>query len=114
MLYRFGAYTLDPQCYELRHLGLVCPLEPQVFALLHYLIAHRTRVVTRQELLDHIWAGRFVSNSTLDHRLMQARQAIGDSSQTQRSIQTLRSRGYRFIALSKNSSPPQPSLPPPL
>src|SRR5262249_32594523 len=90
-------YTLDTQLYELRHAGALCPLEPQVFAILCYLIAHRERVVTRQELLEHVWPERFISETTLDHRVMQARQAIGDSGQTQRCIHTLRGRGYRFV-----------------
>ena len=97
MLYRFEDYTLDTQCYELRHAGVPCHLEPQVFAILRYLLAHRERVVSRQELLEHIWPERYISEATLDHRVMQARQAIGDSGQTQRAIQTLRGRGYRFV-----------------
>jgi DNA-binding winged helix-turn-helix (wHTH) protein len=97
MLYLFDDYTLDTRLYEPRHAGILCPLEPQVFALLGYLIAHRDRVVTRQELLEHIWPERFISETTLDHRMMQARQAIGDSGQRQRCIHTLRGRGYRFV-----------------
>ena len=53
MLYRFDAYTLDTQLYELRHAGIPCPLKPQVFVILHYLLAHRDRVVTPQELQVH-------------------------------------------------------------
>jgi DNA-binding winged helix-turn-helix (wHTH) protein len=58
MLYLFDDFTLDTQLYELRHAGALCPLEPQVFAILRYLIQHRDRVVTRQELLEHIWPER--------------------------------------------------------
>ena len=58
MLYLFDDFTLDTQLYELRHAGIPCPLEPQVFAILRYLIQHRDRVVTRQELLEHIWPRR--------------------------------------------------------
>ncbi len=54
MLYLFDDFTFDTQLYELRHAGSPCPLEPQVFAILRYLIQHRDRVVTRQELLAHI------------------------------------------------------------
>src|SRR5262249_4187397 len=56
-------------------------------------------VVSRQELLEHIWPERYISEATLDHRVMQARQALGDSGQTQRAIQTLRGRGYRFVGM---------------
>ena len=117
MLYRFEDYTLDTQCYELRYAGVPCHLEPQVFAILRYLLAHRERVVSRQELLEHIWPERYISETTLDHRVMQARQAIGDSGQTQRAIQTLRGRGYRFVGTVEEClaplSPAAVTAPPP-
>jgi len=86
MLYEFADYTLDTQRYELRHAGVLSGIEPQVFDILAYLLAHHDRVVTRQELLEHVWPARFISETTLDHRLMQARQVIGDSGQRQRFI----------------------------
>ena len=97
-MYLFDDYTLHTQLYELRYAGAPCPLEPQVLDMLLYLIQHRDRVVSRQELLDHIWPERFISETSLDHRLMQVRQAIGDSGQRQCRIKTLRGRGYRFVA----------------
>ena len=108
MLYRFEDYTLDTQRYELRHADVPCHLEPQVFAILRYLLAHRERVVSRQELLEHVWPARYISETTLDHRVMQARRAVGDSGQTQRAIQTLRGRGYRFVGTVEEclASPP--------
>ena len=51
MLYVFGDYALDTQLYELRHASRPCKLEPQVFNVLAYLIQHRDRVVTKDELL---------------------------------------------------------------
>ena len=98
MMYLFDDYTLDTQLYELRHAGVLCPLEPQVFDILLHLIQHRDRVVSREELLEHVWPERFISEATLDHRVMEARQAIGDSGQRQGRIKTLRGRGYRFVA----------------
>jgi DNA-binding winged helix-turn-helix (wHTH) protein len=98
MMYLFDDYTMDTQLYELRHAEVLCPLEPQVFDILLYLIQHRDRVVPREELLEHVWPERFISEATLDHRVMEARQAIGDSGQRQCRIKTLRGRGYRFVA----------------
>jgi DNA-binding winged helix-turn-helix (wHTH) protein len=69
-----------------------------VFNLLAYLIQHRDRVVTKQELLDTLWPGRFVSEAALTSRLMVARKAVGDDGRAQRLIQTVHGRGYRFIA----------------
>jgi DNA-binding winged helix-turn-helix (wHTH) protein/predicted ATPase len=91
-------YTLDPQRYELRYMGKLVKLEPQVFDVLAYLIQHRDRVVTKEELIEHVWGGRIVSEATLTSRLMAVRRALGDRGREQRLIQTLHGRGYRFIA----------------
>ena len=98
MIYRFRAYELDIDRHELRDAGVPSPIEPQVFEVLAYLIVQRHRVVTKQELLDHLWPTHFVSDNTLHQRLTAARRAIGDSSRTQSCIKTLRGLGYRFIA----------------
>src|SRR5215475_4584970 len=98
MRYVFGDYELDTQLYELHHAGQPCRLEPQVFNVLRYLIEHRERVVTKDELLEQLWPKQFISEVTLNHRVMAARKAIGDSGQAQRCIKTLHGRGYRFIA----------------
>jgi predicted ATPase/class 3 adenylate cyclase/DNA-binding winged helix-turn-helix (wHTH) protein len=109
MIYLFGDYELDTRLYELRQGGQPCPLEPQVFDLLVHLIQHRDRVVTRQELLDHLWPDQLVTDAALTHRLMTARKAVGDSTQTQRVIKTVRSRGYRFVAAVQEHPPDEPS-----
>jgi DNA-binding winged helix-turn-helix (wHTH) protein/predicted ATPase/type II secretory pathway predicted ATPase ExeA len=97
MIYRFGEVELDTERYELRHEGETRHLEPQVFDVLAYLIAHRDRVVTREELLAQVWGHSFVSEATLSSRLMAARKAIGDSGRAQELIRTARGRGYQFI-----------------
>ena len=98
MTYTFGDYELDTMLYELRYAGEPCKLEPRVFNVLAYLIAHRTQVVTRDELLDALWPGLFNSVSLLNTCIMEVRKAVGDSGQVQQVIKTFRSRGYRFIA----------------
>src|SRR5262245_66405527 len=98
MRYAFGDYSLNVQQYELRRAGSFIPLRPKVFHLLVYLLAHRDRVVPRQELCEHLWPKQFVSDATLDACLAQARQAVGDSGRTQRVIQTRHGYGYRFVA----------------
>ena len=54
MIYVFGDYALDTHLYELRHGGKPCPLGPQVFNVPAYLMAHRERVVTKEELIAHL------------------------------------------------------------
>ena len=98
MQYRFGGYAIDTERVEIRQGGELISVEPQVFDLLVFLIANRDRVVSRDEILDKIWEGRFVSPSALTTRINSARAAIGDSGKEQRLIKTLSRKGYRFVA----------------
>ena len=93
-----GGLLLDTALFELRHLGTPVPMEPQTFDVLTYLISHRERVVSKQELMDAVWGNRFVSDAAVTSRIKQARRALGDDGRDQRLIQTLHGRGYRFIA----------------
>lgn len=97
-IFDFDGFELDTALYELRRDGEPVALEPQVFTVLAYLVEHRDRVVTKNELIDHVWPERFISEAALTSRLMAARRAIGDSGQEQRYIRTLHGRGYRFVA----------------
>ncbi|MCZ6873163.1 MAG: AAA family ATPase [bacterium] len=105
MIYAFGEYELDTDRHELRHAGTPCPLEPQVFAVLLYLIEQRDRVVSKQDLLDEVWPGTFVSESTLYQRLRAVRHALGDSGRAQRVIKTVPKQGYRFSAVVEEREP---------
>ena len=98
MIYRFGDIELDRTLFELRRRGVPVPVEPQVFDVLTYLIVHRERVVTKEELLDNVWGDRFVSESALTTRIKTARRAVGDDGQTQHVVRTVHGRGYRFVA----------------
>jgi DNA-binding winged helix-turn-helix (wHTH) protein len=98
VLYAFDDYQLDTQRYELRHGGALCALERQGFNVLVYLVQHRDRVVTKDELMEQLWPNQSVSESTLTQRLRAARRALGDSGRDQRLIKTVHGRGYRFIA----------------
>ena len=97
MLYRFENYALDTDRRELRQGDDLVPLAPQVFDILAYLIRHRERVVSKDDLIAGIWRGRVVSESALTTRLNGARTAIGDSGEHQRLIRTLPRKGFRFV-----------------
>src|SRR5690348_12038327 len=58
---------------------------------------NRDRVVTKEELIDKIWHGRSVSESTLTSRINAARKAIGDSGANQALIRTIARKGFRFV-----------------
>src|SRR5262245_29380640 len=98
MLYRFADCTLDTQLYTLDRAGQSTRLAPKVFEVLCYLIEHRDRVVSKQELCDQVWEGYAISDATLESCLRAVRSTVGDSGQAQRIIQTQRGHGYRFVA----------------
>jgi DNA-binding winged helix-turn-helix (wHTH) protein/pimeloyl-ACP methyl ester carboxylesterase len=96
--YRFGDTVLDSTRYELLRDDELVHVEPQVFDVLTYLVQHRDRVVPKTELLDGIWGHQFVTESALTTRIKQLRHALGDNGRDQRIVQTVHSRGYRFVA----------------
>jgi pimeloyl-ACP methyl ester carboxylesterase len=107
---RFDGYTLDTDTLELRKGGAQIVVEPQVFEVLAYLVDHRDRVVTKDELLDEVWGNRFVSESALTTRIKQARHAVGDDGRRQAVIKTLHGKGYRFVARVQDSGSESPSI----
>src|SRR5258705_5949852 len=84
-------------------------MEPQVFDLLVYLVRQRDRVVTKDDLLEAIWGGRIVSESTLTSRINAARKAVGDSGAKQSLIRTVPRRGIRFVGAVTESAKPRPA-----
>jgi DNA-binding winged helix-turn-helix (wHTH) protein/class 3 adenylate cyclase/tetratricopeptide (TPR) repeat protein len=98
MRYVFGDYSLDTQGYELRRVGELIPLGPQVFNVLAYLVAHRDCVVSRDELFARLWPDQFVTEDALERCIRAARRALEDRPEAPRYITTTRGRGYRFIA----------------
>jgi predicted ATPase/DNA-binding winged helix-turn-helix (wHTH) protein len=112
MRYIFGDYTLDTNRYELRRAGTPVALGPKPLALLTYLLQHRDRVVSKQELLAHLWPQQFVSRSVLTSCMLVVRQALGDSGQAQQLIQTVRGHGYRFLLPVEEQAGPEGGLAP--
>lgn len=98
MIYSFDNCTIDTERYQLSVAGKPVSTEPLVFDLLVYLIEHRDRVVTREELLDNLWKGKVVTDAALGARLKDARRAVRDSGSRQAVIKTIHSRGYQFVA----------------
>lgn len=98
MQFLFGGYGLDPERRELKRGAEVIAIGPQVFDLLAYLVRNRERVVSKDDLLDAVWAGRIVSESTLTSHINAVRRAIGDSGEEQRLVRTIARKGFRFVA----------------
>jgi DNA-binding winged helix-turn-helix (wHTH) protein len=112
MRYVFGDCTLDPECYELQRAGVRIPLRPKVLRLLAYLIAHRDRVVLKDELIAHLWPNQFIGDTALKSCMMTVRKAVGDEGRTQRIIQTFHGHGYRFVAEVTLEDQPPPAYAP--
>ena len=98
----FGDLELDLSLFELRRQGVRVPMEPQAFDVLVYLVEHRDRVISKEELMDQVWGGRFVGATAVTSRVKQVRRAVGDDGQTQTVIRTVHGRGYRFVARTAN------------
>ncbi len=97
---RFGAFEVDLRAGELRKQGIKIKLQEQPLQILAMLLQRPGEVVTREELRKKLWpADTFVD---FDHGLNKAvtkiREALGDSADNPRFIETLPKRGYRFIA----------------
>jgi DNA-binding winged helix-turn-helix (wHTH) protein len=97
LIHAFGDVELDEALLEVRRGGKPVPLAPRSLELLRYLIAHRDRVVSKQELFETVWSGVLVSDAALAGALRDLRRAIGDDGEQQRWLQTQRRRGYRFL-----------------
>ena len=93
----FGDRVLDPERRELTRGAEAIAVGPQVFDLLVYLVENRERVVSKDDLLEAVWRGRIVSESTLTSHINAVRKAIGDSGQEQRLIRTVARKGFRFV-----------------
>jgi TolB-like protein/DNA-binding winged helix-turn-helix (wHTH) protein/Tfp pilus assembly protein PilF len=102
---RFGLFELDLRAGELRKHGLRVRLQEQPFQILAMLLERPGEVVTREELQKKLWpADTFVD---FDHGLNKAiskiREALGDSAESPRFVETVARRGYRFLAEVKPS-----------
>jgi adenylate cyclase len=95
--YLFAGHTLDADRRELRRGPDSIAVEPQVFDLLIYLVENRDRVVSKDDLIESVWGGRIVSDSTLTSRVNAARKAVGDSGEHQKLIRTIARKGLRFV-----------------
>src|SRR6266853_3458689 len=76
------------------------------FDLLVYLVRNRERVVSKDDLLQAIWGGRIVSESTMTSRINAARKAVGDNGETQHLIRTVPRKGIRFVGIVREERKP--------
>ncbi len=94
----FGSYALYPERAELVGPKGLVRLEPKAFAVLRLLVENHERVVSREEMIEVIWGGRFISDAAVSTALKFARKAVGDDGKRQAMIRTLHGLGHRFVA----------------
>jgi TolB-like protein/DNA-binding winged helix-turn-helix (wHTH) protein/tetratricopeptide (TPR) repeat protein len=105
---RFGVFEFDPRSGQLRKHGIRIKLQEQPCQILAFLLERRGEMVTREELQRHLWpSDTFVDfDHSLNTAVMRLREALNDSSENPRFIETLPRRGYRFVAPFEERSGP--------
>jgi TolB-like protein len=98
MNFDFAPFTLSTDRAELVGPEGVIALEPKAFAVLRLLVENHARVVSREEMIEVVWGGRFISDAAVSTALKLARRALGDGGTTQSYIKTLHGVGHRFVA----------------
>ena len=109
----FGAYRLVGPHGPLWCGAQVVPLPPKALAVLWQLATQAGQVVTKEALLDAVWAGTMVSEAVLTTCLRTLRQALGEDAQQPRYIATVHRLGYRFVAPVTAGAGAAPPLEPP-
>jgi len=107
--YRFGVFEFDPRAGELRKQGMKLKLQGQPLDILMMLLERPGEVVTREDLQKRLWASDTIVefDHSLNAAIKRLRDALDDSAETPRYVETLARRGYRFIAPVDSPAMPQ-------
>src|SRR5262245_64609619 len=98
MQFAFEEFVLDLDRRQLTRGSEEIAIGPKVFDLLVYLVKNRDHVVSKDDVLDTVWAGRIVSESTLTSHINAVRKAIVDTGEDQRLVRTIARKGVRHVA----------------
>lgn len=111
MTYRFGPFRADRTAYQVFRGREPLPLTPKLLDLLFYLLERPATLVTKEELLDHVWPDANVTDNALAQAVSELRDALGDSPHKPTYIRTIARRGYRFVApvTADEAAPAQPA-----
>ena len=96
--FHVGPWLAQPARNLIRAQAIARHLEPQVMDLLVFLANTGGRVVSKEELIDGVWDGRFIADTTLTRAVADLRRALGDDQRSPHYIETIPKRGYRLIA----------------
>jgi len=96
--FRVGDWLVDPSTDRVQRDGHIRSLQPKFMQLLTFLAEHRGEVVSRERIVDQVWEKHYVADGTLRHAIAVLRQTLGDDVHNPRYIETISTKGYRFIA----------------
>ncbi|MFN2510672.1 MAG: winged helix-turn-helix domain-containing protein [Pyrinomonadaceae bacterium] len=97
-VFLFDDIRVEPATFRAFKAGQVIQLEPKTLKLLLFLIENRDRLIEKEEILDTIWNGTHVTENALTREIGKLRKNLGDDPKAPKYIQTVHTRGYRFIA----------------
>jgi Tol biopolymer transport system component/DNA-binding winged helix-turn-helix (wHTH) protein len=97
-IYTFDDVRVEVRAFRVLKDGNSVSLEPKAFQTLVYLIEHRNQLVGKNELLDAVWKDAFVTPNAMTRVIAQLRRVLKDDAKEARYIETVPTRGYRFVA----------------
>jgi DNA-binding winged helix-turn-helix (wHTH) protein len=107
--FQFDDVVIDLRAGRVVKGGEPVALEPKAYDLLVLLVTRAGALVSRQDVLDKVWAGVYVTDNAVARVVAQVRRGIGDSAREARYIETVPTRGYRFIGqVTPELAPPAP------
>jgi Tol biopolymer transport system component/DNA-binding winged helix-turn-helix (wHTH) protein len=110
LIYEFDDVRVDAQNVQVWKAGQRVALEPKAFRVLVFLLERAGRLVEKEELLTAIWAETFVTENALTRAIALLRKVLGDSTAQAKYIETVPTRGYRFIAAVTTSAGPSAQI----
>ena len=110
LAYEFGAFRLDPAERLLLRCGQPVSLTPKAYDLLVYLVEHHGRLVEKSTLIAALWPDTTVEEGNLAFQISALRKVLDDGGEGETLIQTVPTRGYRFVGVVKErvSAAPAP------
>ncbi len=97
-IYQFDNVRVEREGFRVWKADAPVQIEPKAFQVLVFLIENRGRLIEKRELLDAIWKETFVTENALTREIAQLRKALGENAREAKYIETVPTKGYRFIA----------------
>ena len=96
--YEFGPFRVDTRERQLIRDGEVVPLRPKVFDILLMLVQNSGHILTKDDVMSHVWADTAVEEGNISRTISTLRNVLGERPNEHRYIETIPWRGYRFVA----------------